>query len=304
MARCLDGLAAQSVKDFNVILIDNASEDKPQGLLDGCSLPLQYIENPENAGFAPAMNQALALTESPFFVALNPDAFPSPQWLERLLAAAEQAPDVAAFGSLQRKAGAPEQIDGYGDGYLIFGQAWRGTHPPPDSNGPHESFSVCAAAALYRTDILKALGGYYAACFCFYEDVDLAFRLRLAGHRLVNVPDAQVDHVGGASFEGRSDFAEYLIARNQYWVLLRNMPLPLLPVSLLGFAMLALVGFIKRPGSPRMRGLWAGLRSTPRVWRERQALQKHRSARTSEILKWLHVDPRAFFQKKSPIKPS
>ena len=302
LGRCLDSLAAQSFKDFRVILIDNASEEKPQDLLSTAQPPVHFIQNAENVGFAPAMNQALALTESPFFVALNPDAYPEPHWLETLVQAAEQHADVAAFGSLQRKADSPDVIDGYGDGYLIFGQAWRGTAPPPDQEGPHESFSVCAAAALYRTALLKEIGGYYEACFCFYEDVDLAFRLRLAGHRLVNVPNAVVEHVGGASFEDRSDFADHLIARNQYWVLLRNMPWAILPASLLGFFALNVIGALRHSGSSRIKGLKEGLIATAHIIEERKEIQKSRCVSTGEILRWLHLNPRAFFQKRSPVK--
>lgn len=88
-----------------------------------------------------------------------------------------------------------------------------------------EVFSPCAAAALYRRSALRAVGGFDEDYFCYVEDVDLGFRLRLAGHKALYVPDAVVHHVGSGTTGGQhSDFAVYHGHRNLVWTFVKNMP--------------------------------------------------------------------------------
>ena len=301
LARCLAALATQTEKDFRVILIDNASHERPSALVQEASLAVDYREMGENLGFAGAMNTALALCETPFFAALNPDAFPAPAWLANLIGAAERNPQVAAFGSMQISASDPEQLDGFGDHYLISGQAWRGRSRPTVQGDLAYSFGVCAAAALYRTDALRRIGGFDGRFFCFYEDIDVAFRLRLSGADCAVVPAAIVSHVGGVSFEGLSDFAAFLIARNQWWVLIKNMPFVLLCFALPAFALLQLVALVKHPGSARMKGLCAGLACTGEFLTSRREVRLQRS-QEANAGRWISWNPIAFLKKTSLVR--
>lgn len=303
LPRCLAALSAQIEKNFEVILIDNASREKPGMLLEGLSVPVTYREMPDNLGFAGAMNVALDLCAAPFLVALNPDAYPEPEWLAALLAAAKRHANVAAFGSVQLDANDSSRLDGFGDHYLVSGQAWRGeTRPDTSPADLAYCFGVCAAAALYRADTLRAIGGFDDRFFCFYEDVDVSFRLRLAGKQCAVVPAAVVSHVGGASFKELSDFAAFLIARNQWWVLIKNMPSALLIVSLPGYFLLQLIGVLTHPGSARMKGVWAGLCGSVPFLRTRRDIQKNRTTSAWEIGVWLSWNPRHFLKKISVVR--
>lgn len=301
LPRCLEALAAQTEKGFRVLLIDNASRERPSELVKRQPFPVDYRELPENLGFAGAMNVALSVCETPLLAALNPDAFPAPDWLAVLLRAANRHPGVAAFGSLQLCARESTRIDGYGDHYLISGQAWRGATYPATAGELGYSFGVCAAAALYRTDTLRHIGGFDARFFCFYEDVDVAFRLRLAGHECAVVSAAVVHHVGGASFEGLSDFAAFLIARNQWWVLVKNMPLTLLFFALPGFLALQILGLIRHPGSARMKGLTAGLARTGEFLADRRKIRRLRSTEANAG-RWISWSPAAFLRKQTLVR--
>ncbi|MFN3398776.1 MAG: glycosyltransferase family 2 protein [Ferrovibrio sp.] len=98
---------------------------------------------------------------------------------------------------------------------------------PPEG----EAFGPCAAAALFRADAFRAAGGFDESLFCYMEDVDLAFRLRFAGERAMQIPAARVRHVGGGSVGG-SEFAVYHGARNSVWCFVKNIPAALLwPLS-------------------------------------------------------------------------
>lgn len=305
LPRCFDCLSAQTYKDFQVILVDNASQVPPGELLSRLSSPVTYLKMAENLGFAQAMNVGLEASETQLLTALNPDAFPHPNWLEGLVAAADAHDDVAAFGSLQLNAADTSCIDGYGDHYLISGQAWRGQSiPEPIGQRIDHCFGVCAAGALYRTAALREIGGFEQRFFCFYEDIDVSFRLRLAGYRCAVVPSAVIDHVGGASFVGKSDFADYLIARNQWWVLVRNMPALLLIIAVPGFALVQIIAIIRPRRRAHVKGLWEGLRRTREFLSSRRDIQSKRRISTMRVARLLSWNPGDFRRKASlRIKP-
>ena len=100
LVECLQHLMAQTVHPVQVLIVDNASSDASVdavGDLENVSVRRVDI----NLGFAAGNNLAIAECDSEYIALLNPDAFPEPEWLENLLAAASSTPDVGAFGSRQ-----------------------------------------------------------------------------------------------------------------------------------------------------------------------------------------------------------
>ncbi|MEQ8735668.1 MAG: glycosyltransferase family 2 protein [Rhodospirillaceae bacterium] len=304
LPQCLSSLKSQTYKDFCVVLIDNDSDVKPTAIVENAGFPITYMEMDENLGFAKAMNIALNNTNCEYLAALNPDAFAEPEWLAELVAMGDKNPSIAALGSLQLKAEDRNYIDGLGDNLLITGQAWRGQTQQPNllNDKPAYCFGVCAAAALYRAQILRDVGEFDETFFCFYEDVDMSFRLRLAGFNCAINTKAVVEHVGGASFEGKSDFAAYLMARNQWWMLLKNMPALFFIISLPGFFLIQIIGILKNPKSARMKGIWEGLRNSKQAWMKRSAIQKNRRLSSLSLSRWLSWRPRDFFNRKIRLR--
>ncbi len=227
-ARQKAALAAQSTP-FALIVIDNASRPDQRPTPADFPPGATVMQNDDNLGFAAANNQGVALTQTPFVALLNPDAFPEPDWLEQLLACAQRWPKAAALGSTQISADDPTRYDGLGDCYHAAGVPWRSAYGALRTQfAPIEAecFSPCAAAALYRTDVWRSLGGFDERFFCYCEDVDIGFRLRLAGHQVVQAAKAVVHHVGGASSGARPEFAVYHGTRNRLWTFVKNMPAP------------------------------------------------------------------------------
>ena len=238
LPRCLEAVATQSRLPDEVILIDNASSDGSADVAERLVARLPALvgrvtvrRETHNLGFAAANNRGISETAAEFIALLNPDAFPAPRWIESLLAAARMHPEAAAFGSLQMMEGRPGIVDGCGDVYHVSGISWRSGHGRalrPADLLEREIFSPCAAAALYRRSAVVAAGMFDEDFFCYIEDVDLGFRLRLAGHTARHVPAAVVEHVGSASSGSqRSRFAVYHGHRNIVWCFLKNMPQPL-----------------------------------------------------------------------------
>ena len=297
----------QTVAPHEVLVVDNASSDASVAIARRFP-SVRLIEPGSNTGFARGNNIAIAAaaTDCEWIALMNPDAFAEPRWLEALLLASRAHPGFDVLGSQLLNAAEPALLDGAGDAYHVSGLVWRMGHglvasvdtnkktleaEAPDST--YEVFSPCAAAAMYRRSCITALGGFDEDFFCYVEDVDLAFRLRLMRHRCLQVPDSVVHHVGSGTTGGQdSDFAIYHGHRNMVWAFVKNMPgvlfWLLLPLHLaLNFATVAF--FIKKgQGSVILQAKRDAVLGLPLVWKKRRKIQKNQQASVGEI--WRALD--------------
>jgi GT2 family glycosyltransferase len=304
LSHCLEKLQGQTFRDFKVLVVDNASDQPAPPELCSRYSNVTVIQNQANLGFAAANNQAIKrLDDSEWVGLLNPDAFPEPDWLKQLLDATQKYPDYTMFASRQVLDGDSNLLDGDGDVYHISGLVWRkghGQHKNEAAQDPQDIFSPCAAAALYRKDALMSVGGFDEHFFCYVEDVDLSFRLRLMGHRCLLVPEAVVRHVGSATTGGQhSDFSVYHGHRNLVWTFVKNMPGALfwllLPLHLL-LNLATIIVFIARgQGGVILRAKWDAVRGLPQAWMKRKHIQKNRNVSVGEI--WRVLDKRLFRSK-------
>lgn len=303
---CLEKLRRQTFQNFNVLVIDNDSaEPVPQEIL--AHRPnVTLVQNNSNLGFAAANNQAIKLVKaSDWVVLLNPDAFAEPDWLEQLVNAARQHPDYAMFASRQLMDGNQNLLDGDGDVYHISGLVWRAGHGTPvrvADDKPGEIFSPCAAAALYRRDALIEIGGFDEDYFCYVEDVDLGFRLRLMGHRCLLVPNAVVRHIGSATTGGqRSDFSVYHGHRNLVWTYVKNMPgwlfWAFLPLHIAMNCATICMFAIRGQGRIILRAKRDAIRGLPQAWAKRKEIQAKRVATVGDI--WQVMDKHLFPGRKN-----
>jgi GT2 family glycosyltransferase len=289
----LAALSLQTRRADRVLIVDNGSSD--ENLLVDIVAQYPFCELKrlgKNIGFAAANNIGVSECNDAEFVALlNPDAFPEPYWLVALLTAAQENSEFDVFGSKLVNAADPSVLDGAGDVYHISGLVWRKGHGVPVASlsaQTSEVFSPCAAAALYRRSALLEVGGFDEDYFCYVEDVDIGFRLRLTGYRCLFVPASVARHVGSGTTGGQhSDFSVYHGHRNLVWTFVKNMPgmlfwllLPLHVVmnlaTILWFVMKGRGGVILRAKRDALLGL-------PKMWRKRQVVQSTRIATVREI---------------------
>ncbi|MBP2232939.1 GT2 family glycosyltransferase [Azospirillum agricola] len=296
--RCLAALALQTEERFETVVVDNASRDA-----DAIQLPddprFSLIRLSENTGFAAANNTGARGAEAPWIVTLNPDAFAEPGWLRALLDAAATYPDVAMFGSTQLSADDPTRLDGVGDRYAGFGVFWRGGvgRPALRPFADGETFSPCAAAAMYRRDLFERVGGFDEAFFCYGEDVDLGFRIRLVGGGCRQVGAAVVHHVGSGITKEYGDFSLFHTVRNGLWILAKNMPFPLIlasaPLYVLATTYLLLFRWRGESARTVRRGLRAALSGLGGVLRRRRVVQAGRCVSQRALMAAMIWDPRA-----------
>lgn len=315
LQRCLEAVAAQHFRDFELILLDNHSDDQSLALardfLDQHAIiTSKLICLDENSGFAAGVNRAAQEAQGQWLALLNPDAYADPLWLEKLATASETYADYTAFGSVQLDAARPDHLDGLGDVYAGWGIAWRGGHGQSTSlipAQPQEIFAPCAAAALYRRDRFVALGGFDESFFCYHEDVDLGFRLRLSGDRALLVPEARVHHEGSATTGRRSDFAVYHGTRNRIRTFIKNMPGWLMPILLPLHLLLNLLLLLRTVplgvAKPFAMGLWDGLWHSKAAWRARPAVQKAKTVSPLMLAKALCWSPLKFLKRAPDLRP-
>ena len=227
---CLDALAAQTAP-HRVLVMDNASTDGTAAVLAERGVPTVRLRR--NAGYAGALAAVLPRVETAYLAWLNDDAEPEPGWLAALESTLDSRPTVAAAGSLllgdrvrSGAAGTPavRSVDVQPAEVRSAGVRLTARGHGADTVERGEVFGFCGAAALLRTAALRATGGVPAGFFCYYEDTDTSWRLRLAGFDIVTVDDARVRHRHGASSGlGSSRFHRWN-ERNRLLMLVRCAP--------------------------------------------------------------------------------
>jgi GT2 family glycosyltransferase len=307
LSRCMATLLAQTNTDFEVRIVDNASTDGSLRYVPDDDRFL-VIDAGSNVGFAAGCNLGAKGCAAPFVVFLNPDAFPEPGWLEALLRAAKSHPDTAMFGSLQVSVTDGNILDGAGDCYSCFGVPWRGGYGQPVKPLPDyaEAFSPCAAAAMYRMEWFTRAGGFDEKFFCYIEDIDLAFRVRLLGGRCMQVNSAIVRHVGSATSGIESDFTMYHSARNRFWTIIKNAPGWLLCVVAplyIAFSAYLFFRFGRSSTASAIRkGVLAGFAGLPGAWKQRREIQSARTASIGDIARAINWSIPALRQKKIVLR--
>lgn len=284
--RCLEALGCQTLAPAAIVVVDNGSTDGSARAIQDRFPSIRLVAAGGNIGFAAGNNLGVReLADCDWFALLNPDAFAEPGWLEALARAAASHPEYQSFGSRMLMADDPSLLDGVGDAYHVSGLHWRVGHGLPAEGAyatPMEIFAPCAAAAMYRRDAWMRVGGFDEDYFCYAEDIDLGFRLRLLGYRALYVPDAVVKHKGSAISGRRSDFAVYHGGRNLIWTFIKDFPGAWFWVYLpLHFVANIAVASIHGPAA--FRGRLEALGRLRGVWKKRRAIQEQRTVGYREL---------------------
>jgi hypothetical protein len=228
LQRCLPALLAQRDVAFEVILVDNGSDDESVAWLRTHYPEVRLLINPDNRGFAEANNQGIDLAQGDYVVLLNNDTVPDEYWLRALLSVVEHADDrVGMVASQITFMDRPHLLDSAGICVGVLGFAWNrhfGCLVADEVDETVEVFGPSGAAALYRRSLLQEIGGFDARYFMYYEDVDLAWRARRAGWRCLYAPRAHVLHAHSASGGKLSGFKAYYLGMNRWRTLFKHYP--------------------------------------------------------------------------------
>jgi GT2 family glycosyltransferase len=230
LEKCLAALRAQTLADFEMIVVDNSGSGVAAAR--AWEPNLRLIQNAANLGFGAAVNQAISVARSEFLATLNDDAFPDPRWLEELVAACRADPGLGLCASQIRLAASPDRLDSAGlEIYLDGSSKQRGRQLPADAlSRPEEVLCPSACAALYRASMLDQIGGFDPDFFLYCEDTDLGLRARRAGWCCLYVPTAVVHHHYSQSAGAASSTKAFYVERNRIFTVVKNFPAWLWPV--------------------------------------------------------------------------
>jgi len=307
--RCMASLLGQTFQDFEIILVDNASTDGSLESLGDIHPRTKILRERINHGFAAGNNLAVRMAGGRWIALLNPDAEADPDWLESLIRAVSERPSHRVVASLQVAMQDESVLDGVGDCYLAFGYAWRGGFGRSVKETPAagECFAPCGAAAFYPRDAFVESGGFDERYFCYHEDVDIGFRLRLLGEKCQFDPRARVRHFGSGITGRASDFAVFHGARNGVWTYVKNMPTRLFlvtfPIWLAGTAAILARGLVTGRFPATARGLIAAISNLSPALKARQNLKRRRRVKVGDIAASLSWNPMRFLRRKPDVRP-
>ena len=257
-----------------VIIVDNGSTDSSKEFIRGNSFnfPVKLIENTENLGFSPAVNQGIMESQYEYIFSLNNDTEIRKGSIKALADLMSSDDSIFSAQAKMLQYDNKELIDDVGDEYNLL--AWTKktgeNHNSSEYTEVREIFSACAGAAMYRKSLLDEIGMFDDSFFAYMEDVDLAIRSRINGYRNMLCPDAVVYHIGSATSGSRyNEFKVRLAARNNVWVVYKNLPIPLKIVNFiflfLGFLIKYLFFAKKGFGPVYLAGIREGLSTRGKI---------------------------------------
>lgn len=296
---CLDSLRAQTFRDFHVYVVDNGSTDDSVALMQVSYPEVTILRNETNLGFAGGINRGFVAARGALIVALNNDVEVDPDWLAVMARTMDQHPKAGSGASQLMDFKDRDLIDSLGDGFLPIGLSFKvasGLRYPATHFPVRAIQSPCAAASVYRREMLEEIGSFDEDFFAYMEDIDLGLRAQSAGYDCITIPGAKVYHIGSATSGGTaSAFSIRLTVRNTYQVILKNVPLPLMFLYLgltLSVHLLLLVAsvlpigpiWLRKHRKSLVQGLSAAAREAPNSLKKRRKFSGKRVETTWDFL--------------------
>ena len=249
---CLSSLREQKY-DFETILVDNASGDDSLLYVRENFPEVQVIAADKNEGFSAAVNRGIKAATTPYVLLLNNDTRVEKDFVKKLETALDKKTDYFGIQAKMCMMSEPDRMDDAGDLYCALGWAFaigKGK-PQKNYNRFYPVFAPCAGAAIYRKEVMGEIGFFDEAHFAYLEDIDIAYRAKIAGYKNGFCPDAVVLHVGSGSSGSRYNaFKVRLAARNSVYLIYKNMPFlqVLINLPFLVFGFLVKTAFFVKKG--------------------------------------------------------
>jgi hypothetical protein len=237
-----------------VIVADNCSDDHSIDLLQRQFPEVRLLQLDRNYGFAEGYNQALREIDADYYVLLNSDVEVTPNWIEPAISLMDQDKTIAAVQpkilSYHRKthfeyAGAAGGfIDRFGYP-LCRGRVFDVLEEDKGQyNDRVDIFWGSGACLFIRAGLFHKAGGFDAGFWAHMEEIDLCWRLKNMGFRIIYSPDSVVYHLGGGSLPYDNPRKLYLNFRNNLWLLYKNLPArELFPVLFIRMVLDAVAAF-------------------------------------------------------------
>ncbi|HLC38590.1 MAG TPA: glycosyltransferase family 2 protein [Patescibacteria group bacterium] len=285
LAVCLRTIFEFTKTNFEIIVVDNASTDGSGEMVAKKFPKVKLIENRQNLGFAQANNLGAKIAQSDYLVLLNQDTLVSRDWLLELLAPFCQDKKIGIVQpkiKIYRK----NQINSTGSLTHFLGFTWAGNCFEPDCGFEKnaEIFSASGCVLAIRRKLWQKLGGFDQDYFMYLEDVDLGWRTRLLGYKIIFAPKSIIYHKYHFS---KGDYKYFYLEKNRLATLFKNYSsvslLIFSPAIILSEFILLLYFIPKGKLKIKLRGLAAFFASLPKIWQKRKKIQKTRKISDQKI---------------------
>ncbi len=221
-------------EENEIIVADNGSNDNSVNLLKENFPQVRLILFDKNYGFTGGYNKALQQTDAEYFILLNSDVEVTKNWIEPIISMMDADKTIAAAMPkiISYEKQCSFEYAGASGGYIDkFGYPFcrgRIIGTTEEDTGQHDSiidiFWASGAAMFVRAELYKKLGGLDRDFFAHMEEIDLCWRFKNLGYRIVVNPKSVVYHVGGGTLPNNSPHKIYLNYRNNLFLLLKNLP--------------------------------------------------------------------------------
>jgi O-antigen biosynthesis protein len=281
---CLESVARHRPTDpglsIEVIVADDASTDGTAQWLARVYPEVRVVRLERNGGFCAAANAGIAAARGRFIQLLNNDTEVTEGWIEAGVAPFVD-PTVGSVAPLVLVRSDPGRVDSAGDSYALIGWPAKRGHGQPrilfGTRHVEDVFGASGSSAFYRSAALRRVGGFDPLFGSYYEDIDLAFRLRWAGYQCRFSPRSVIHHDVSATYDHGSHSLQRRMARNAEIVFWANMPPGLLTLALIPHLAFVAVQGAWRLARGRLRPFLLGKYDAVRVWPEIKARRKLRS---------------------------
>jgi GT2 family glycosyltransferase len=292
---CLEAIRAQTLAPDEVIVVDNASTDASCEVVREGFPEARLVQMGENRGPCPARNRGLEEARNPLVLLVDNDAVLAPDALEKLVAGRGDAVLAQPRSVYDAE---PERVH-YDGGALHYAGLFslRNFGLPlarAEGRGVVEVGGAVSVVLLAEREALLEAGGFEESYFILFEDLDLSYRLRMAGGRIVSVEDAVARHRAGTegiSYRGPTGYPgrrAFLHSRNRWLYLVRNHAAATLIVSLPGLAayelVWALFTLVSGNALDYVKGKLDFARRLPAALGQRRGIQARRVVRDRDLL--------------------
>jgi len=276
---CLPAVRRHAPERTQVLVVDDCSSDGTLEWLKVAHPWVERLQTPTNLGFCGAVNLGIEHSRGDVVELLNNDTTVAAGWCEAALRHFAD-PKVGSVAPLTLMMDHPTHIDSAGQEYHLVGWARNIGYGQELARFPlrrGEVFGASGCSGFYRRSLLLELRGLLPEYGAYFEDTDLAFRIRWAGYRCIFEPDSRVYHKGSASYGGQPDRLVQLISRNEELVFWINLPTAQLVVGLLPHLGFQCVRAVRKALSgqfgPYLRGKLQALGLARRIAARRRELR-------------------------------
>lgn len=206
-----------------IIVVDNASTDGSRDVIASAGRGVRRIFNQENLGFARANNLGVDASRGKFILFLNTDTVVGKGALDRLCSRLQSHPEAGAVGPALFRDEENPQVS-FGNRVDFFAQwrqkvIWNPYHARrlKTDRRPRKVGWLSGACLLVRREVFSRVGGFDENFFLYFEDIDLCYRIRRSGRRLLFFPDIRILHSGGGSTAPQARFCRFQYRKSQLY---------------------------------------------------------------------------------------